>query len=139
MTSIAQTNSASFSKRLDAYFPKLGVLAKDAVPISVVNLRSAALTSDGAETERQLKTLTIQQLSREPQLFVLERQRMELLSEEKELRLDDTAFWNGSYLLEGAVDRDGYSRDTVTIDGRLIPPKGGLPVQFEVTVGAEGP
>ena len=36
---------------------------------------------------------------------------MQLLSGEKDLKLDDSAFWNGSYLLEGAVDQNGYSRE----------------------------
>jgi len=70
---------------------------------------------EGAETERQLKLLTIQRLSQEKELFVLERQKMQLLSEEKELKADDSAFWNGSYLLEGVVDQNGYSQDTITI------------------------
>lgn len=125
--------SSSFSKHLDAFFPKLGVLSKDAVPISVVNLRSAVASADAPEIERQLKTLTIQRLSREPQLFVLERQRMQSLSEEKELKADESAFWNGSYLLEGVIDQNGYSKDIVTINARLTPPKGAEPLTFEVS------
>jgi hypothetical protein len=41
-------------------------------------------------------------------------------------------FWNGSYLLDGAIDRDGYSKDTVTINARLTPPKGGAPVSIDI-------
>jgi hypothetical protein len=83
--------SPGFAKYLDSFLPKLAVLVKDAIPISVVNLRSAIASAEGAEAERQLKLLTIQRLSREPQMFVLERQRMQLLSEEKDLKLDDSA------------------------------------------------
>lgn len=125
--------SSSFSKHLNLFLPKLTVLAKDAIPISVVNLRSAVSSTDASETERQLKTLTIQRLSQEPQMFVLERQRMQLLSEEKDLKSDESAFWNGSYLLEGVVDQNGYSKDTVAINARLTPPKGGEPLLFEVS------
>ncbi len=124
--------SPAFAKHLGLFLPKLTVLVKDAIPISVVNLRSAIQSADAVETERQLKLLTIQRLSREAQLFVLERQKIELLTEEKDLKVDDSAFWNGSYLLDGVVDQNGYSKETITINVRLTPPKGGAPVQFEV-------
>ena len=125
--------SPLIAKRLDGLLPKLTVLEKDAIPISVVNLRSAIQSDQSKETEAQLKLLTIQRLSREPRLFVLERQRMEMMSEEKALKSDESAFWDGSYLLEGIVDQNGYSRMTVTINGRLTPPKGGATIQFEVS------
>lgn len=115
-------------------FPKLGVLAKDAVPISVVNLRSAINSTEARETEQQLTALTIERLTREKELFVLERRRMELLSEEKELNgVGKSAFWNGSYLLEGTLDRDGYSKETMTLHARLVPPQGGAPVEIALS------
>ena len=88
--------SLSFAKHLNLFLPKLTVLAKDTIPISVVNLRSAVPSAEAQEAEQQLKLLTIQRLSQERQFFVLERQRMQLLSEEKELKSDESAFWNGS-------------------------------------------
>ena len=122
----------SIATVLSRFSPKLTLLAKDAIPISIVNLRSAVSSAEGAEAERQLKLLTIQRLSQQPEFFVLERQKMQLLAEEKGLKLDDSAFWNGSYLLEGVVDQNGYAKDTLTINARLTPPKGGAPLQFEV-------
>ena len=132
---LAQMNewSASFAERLGWLLPKLTVLAKDAITISVVNLRSAISSAEAQETERQLKLLVIQRLSQERQLFVLERQRMQLLSEEKELKSDESAFWDGSYLLEGVVDQNGYSKETVTVNARLTPPKGRAPLLFEIS------
>jgi len=123
----------SAATRLNSFLPKLTVLTKDAIPISIVNLRAAVSSADEQETELDLKLLTIQRLSEERQLFVLERQKMQLLSEEKELKSDESAFWNGSYLLDGTVDQNGYSPETVTITARLIPPKGGAPLLFEVS------
>jgi curli biogenesis system outer membrane secretion channel CsgG len=123
----------SVTTYLNSFLPKLSVLVKDAIPISVVNLRSAVQSADAQETERQLKLLTIQRLSQERQFFVLERQRMQLLSEEKELKADESAFWNGSYLLEGVVDQNGYSQDVITINARLTPPKGSAPLLMEVS------
>ncbi len=94
---------------LNPFLPKLRVLVKDAIPLSVVNLRSALTSKEAAESEQQLKLLTIQRLSREPQFFVLERQKMQLLGDEKALNgINDSAFWSGSYLLEGIVDQNGY-------------------------------
>jgi hypothetical protein len=131
-------DSAQWAKwianHFEPLFPKLGVLVKDAIPISVVNLRSAVRSIDAQEIERQLTLLAIERLTRERELFVLERRRMELLAGEKELKgMNESAFWNGSCLLEGTIDRDGYSKETVTLSARLVPPKGGAPVSIEVS------
>lgn len=123
----------SVATYIHSFLPKLTVLAKDAIPISVVNLRASISSSGEKETERDLKLLTIQRLSQERRLFVLERQKMQLLSNEKELKSDESAFWDGSYLLDGIVDQNGYSKNTVTINARLTPPKGGAPLLFEVS------
>ena len=122
------------AKHFDPLYPKLGVQAKDALPISVVNLRAAVRSSEEQETEQQFTSLLIARLTHEPRLFVLERRRMESLGAEKELKgVEESAFWNGSYLVDGVIDRDGYSRDTVTINARLVPPKGGAPVPIELS------
>jgi Ca2+-binding EF-hand superfamily protein len=130
------TNTAawagSVAPYLNSFLPKLALLPKDAIPLSVVNIRSAIQSADAPDAERQLKLLTIQRLSQERQFFVLERQQMQRLGEEKELRAEESAFWNGSYLLEGVVDQNGYSKDVITINARLTPPKGGAPLVFEV-------
>jgi TolB-like protein len=126
--------SPAFARHLDLFLPKLSVLVKDAIPISVVNLRSAISSADAMESERQLTLLAIERLSREPHLFVLERRKMQLLTGEKELKgLDDSAFWNGSYLLDGTLDNSGHSKDTITISARLVPPQGGTPISIEVS------
>lgn len=129
---------SDWAQGLDAtiapFLPKLSVLAKDAVPLSVVNLSSALRSTEAQELERQLTLLSIERLTREPRLFILERRRMELLAQEMEFRgLANSNFWNGSYLLDGTIDRDGYSPTTVTLHARLIPPKGGAPLSFEVS------
>jgi len=125
--------SPLFAEHLNPFLPKLSVLAKDAIPISVVNIRSAVTSPEASETERELKALTIQRLSREPQLFVLERQRMQSMSEENNLEgVDDSGFWNGSYLIEGVFDRDGYTPGNMTINLELTPPKGGMPIKFSL-------
>ena len=126
--------AAGLVNHLRSLTPKLAIPASDAIPISILNLRSAIELGESREAERQLTLLVIERLSREPRLFVLERQRMQLLTAEKELKgLDESAFWDGSYLLDGTLDNKGYSKDTITISARLSPPKGGSPSLIEVS------
>ena len=113
---------------------KLSVPAGKAIPISILNFRSAVRSREGEELEGQFASLMAERLGREREFFVLERRRMELLGAEKELQgAKQTAFWNGGHLLEGIIDRDGYSKETVTLDVRLLPAKGGAPVLFKVS------
>jgi hypothetical protein len=126
--------AAGLAKQFEPFLPKLKVLVKDAVPLSIMNLRSAVQSKEAPELERQLTRLAVERLSRESPLFVLERRSMQHLTAEKELAgLDESGFWNGSYLLEGTLDRDGYARDVVTLNARLIPPGGGAPLLIDVT------
>jgi hypothetical protein len=127
--SLAESIAADINRLL----PKLALDRKDAIPISVVNVRCALQTANSRELEQQLKTLVIQRLSQERQLFVLDRQRMQSLSEEKELNSDASAFWDGAYLLDGIVDRNGFSKETLTFDGQLIPPKGGASLAIGIS------
>ncbi len=112
---------------------KLLVLAKDALPISVINLRSAIPSEAANDTDRQLTALVVQRLSQEPLFFVLERQRMDLLSEEKDFAGEQSPFWAGGYLLEGVIDQNGYSAEKITVNLRLTPPKGATPIAIEVS------
>ena len=121
------------ARRLAGFLPKLAVLPKEAIPLSVVNLRSAITTPAGADTETELKRLLIQRLTKERQIFVTEREKLTAAAEEKGLAADDSAFWDGSYLLAGTVDQHGYSQETITINAQLTPPKGGTPVTLEVS------
>ncbi len=125
----------------DGYVPhiepmlgKLLVGESEAVPISIVNLRSAFQNPDEIELERNLTLLLTDRLTQERNLFVLERRRMQSLAAEKDLNpIDDSSFWNGSYLVEGTIDRDGYSPDKATISLRLVPPNGGAPINIELS------
>lgn len=115
------TWSGEVSQRLAPWWPKLTVLEKDAVPISILNLRSAVRTAEAEALERELTTLLYHRLSQQPEVFVLERRRLELLAEEKELTGAGSAFWNGGFLLDGVINRDRYDPITVTIHGQLQP------------------
>jgi len=41
--------------------------------------------------------------------------------------------WNGSHLLDCVIDRDSYSKETITLSARMLPPKGGAPINIEIS------
>jgi hypothetical protein len=127
--------SSELGQRLGVVWPKLAVLPKDAVPISILNLRSALRTSEAESLERELTGLLQYRLIQQPEVFVLERRRLELLAEEKELGTENSPFWAGGYLLEGLINKERFETDKVTISGRLIPPDKGksVPIELEGT------
>jgi hypothetical protein len=122
----------AFSKLLVPLLPKLGMPLKDAIPLSVVNLRSSVNTAQGREDEARLTLLAIHRLAQQKEIFVLERERMQDLNWEKSLSADESAFWNGAYLLEGTIDQRGYAKDVITVDALLRPPKAGQPLSVSV-------
>ncbi len=115
--------------------PKLGVQANDAIPLSILNLRSTLTTAEGLRLENEATSMLIHRLIAQKEIFVLERQRMTLLGAEKELReVQESPFWNGSYILEGVIERGGAVRDALSIKMRLA--ASGRPSQ---TIGGESP
>jgi TolB-like protein len=119
---------------LARFFPKLSVLKQDAVPVSILNLRSALRTPESESLERELTLLLIHRLTREPQLFVLERQRLaEALFETELAPTNEAAFWTGRYLIDGVLDKNGYDPQRVAVSLRLVSPEGGGTTAIEVS------
>ena len=119
---------------LARFFPKLTVLQKDAIPVSVLNLRSTLNTRESRSLEQELTLLLIHRLTQERNVFVLERHRLAEALFEKELASDaESAFWTGRYLIDGVLDKDGYDAVRLSINGRLVSPQGGAPVTVEVS------
>jgi hypothetical protein len=121
-----------YAAHVQSFLPKLTLLAKDAIPISLVNLRCAAASPGALELERAVTLLALRRLSAEPCLFVLERRKLQLLAQEKSLNADELVFWSGSYLLEGVIDQQGVSAGRLTIDARLLPANGRAPILFHI-------
>jgi hypothetical protein len=113
--------------------PKLTVLAKDALPLSILNLRSPLQNAANQELERELTVLLIHRLTHEPDVVVLERQHLSDVLAEKELAADDSPFWTSRYLLDGIIDKEGFNPLTATVSARLAPAQGGEPVSIEVS------
>lgn len=111
------------SRQMHDLLPKMGVLPKDALPISILNLRSSVNSPEAISLERELTRLLYDRLSHERDVFVLERRRLQTLAWEKEMKgLTESAFWSGGCLLEGIINKEGYTAGTVSISGRIIPP-----------------
>ena len=114
---------AFLAKKWDAFWPKLGVPVRDAVPVSILNLRSALKSIEGERQERELTFLLTSRLTKETELFVLERRQLQDAAFEKEsTSLEEAAFWNGSYLIDGVINKDGLARDRLTLSVRLVSP-----------------
>lgn len=124
---------SSYAAQIERLLPKLTVRLADAVPISLLNLRASVAGAESAALEEELTALLTFRLTRETAIFVLERRRMEELQAEKESGVaDPEPFWNGAYVLDGVINRDVVSRETVTINARLAAPRG-APVDLDVS------
>ncbi|HMJ90687.1 MAG TPA: hypothetical protein VK530_12780, partial [Candidatus Acidoferrum sp.] len=112
------------ANRCAPLLPKLTVLNRDALPLSILNLRASIKTAETLRIENDATSLLIHRLIAQRELFVLERQRMTLLGAEKELKeIQESPFWNGSYLLEGVIEKGGVTRDAISITARLVSPQ----------------
>lgn len=118
--------------RLRPHLSKLKLPEKEAIPLSMVGLRSAIDASSSLEVERELTLLLENRLATEPDVLLLERKRMDALMFEKHLLPDEEEFWAGSYLIEGSIDAEGYDRDRITVQTRLTSPRGRAAVPLEV-------
>ena len=138
ITPFVPENVAELSKLISArvtpLLPKLAVKRDKAVPISILNVRAVYSAGAPAQMEREITTLLASRLTLEPPVFVLERRRLDLLSNEKATGDEPvSAFWNGAYLLDGSID-NGSREGDIAIRLRLrLPGNGG-----ENLLSAEG-
>ncbi len=123
----------TYPLQIQRLLPKLAVKLEEAVPISLLNLRSSVSTSDSLALKEELTSLLQFRLTHEPAIFILERRRMEQLQEEKQLMgAEPEPFWNSAYVLDGTINRDVVSRESVSIHARLTS-KHGAPVNLEAS------
>lgn len=123
----------SLAAQLERWLPKLKLKPAQAVPVSILNLRSSIASAESVALEQNLTSLLYWRLVREPAVFVLERRRLNELHTEKLIDLTETEpFWNGAYVVEGTINRDLISRSNVTLAVRVLPPHG-LPTNLEIT------
>ncbi len=94
---------------LKPLWPKLSIVTDAVIPISVVGIHAPVDTVASKELERELTLLLTHRLTREPELFVLERRNMEFLAAEKNLPASSSvsAFLTGRCLAEGSFAEKG--------------------------------
>jgi hypothetical protein len=119
----------AIAMRFRPLFPKLAVERGHAVPLSLLNLRSAQRGDEALE--RQLTFLLAHRLVAQREFFVLERWRMDDLAWEKALGAEAGAFWNGSYLVDGTLDTGHPQRLTLRLF--LRSPQAGAVRTFELS------
>ncbi len=96
------------AKRIEVWRAKLAIPRDRAVALSIVDIRSATESETSNQSGQTLRTLLGSRLTAEPELFVLERWRLEELAWERVLAGDPLpGFWNGSWLLDGSVTEAG--------------------------------
>jgi len=104
--------------------PKLMIRREEAIPLSLLNFTSPLMTTNAVRLDREVTDMIARRLLSQPELFVLERRRMEQLSSEKALERNNSPFWNGSWILEGEINPEGIRMGQLTVRARLKSPAG---------------
>ncbi len=112
---------------------KLVVPQERSIPISVVGLRTVTEQAGGKELERDLSALLVHRLAHQPEFFVLEREQMLALQEEKSWEpATASAFWTGAYLVDGTIATAGEGGSNLTVNIRVRGRNGAAPATIEL-------
>ncbi|HSI12163.1 MAG TPA: hypothetical protein VK961_08970, partial [Chthoniobacter sp.] len=119
------------AKKLSPYFGNFKRSETARTPLSILRIRSVTAGWESDRLEKELGFLLSHRLANEPSLWVLERSQMGALEWEKALQANPSAFWTGSYLLDGSLTSNpaGFS-----VSARLRSAKQGK----EIAVSAQG-
>jgi hypothetical protein len=112
----------TISTQIGRMLPKIGADRSKVVPITVLNLRSPSASSASELLDRELTSLLLSRLARETNLLLLERRKLLDVALEKDLAASTEQFWAGAYLLDGAVNKEGFRADQTTVSVRLVAP-----------------
>jgi hypothetical protein len=112
----------TISTQVGRMLPKIGADRSKVVPITVLNLRSPSASPASELLDRELTSLLLSRLARETNLLLLERRKLLDVAVEKELAASTEQFWAGAYLLDGAVNKEGFHADQTTVSVRLVAP-----------------
>lgn len=96
--------------------PRLSVAQGDAIAVSVAGIRSSFTDPASLSMERDLKRLLLSRLAAEPRVFVLDRERMRVLAQEKFLDASvNEPFWASGYIVEGLINPNGVAEGTTEL------------------------
>ncbi len=113
--------------------PKLSIPKQQAIPLSLLHFSSPMLTAGAVSLDREVTDLLARRLLQYPDIFVLERRRLDQLASEMALESSSSTFWNGSWIVEGEINPEGGVKGELTLRGKLRSPGGGV-----VEVGVSG-
>ena len=116
---------------------RLRVSRDHAVPISLVQLRAPLDDAPAVQLDRDINRLVRLRLAREPAIFVLDRDNLMQLEEEKRWSGDASGFWTGSRLLDGDIRPDLITTNKVTVSLTLRTADGKTEAQW-AEVGVPG-
>jgi hypothetical protein len=112
-------------------------MARDAVALSLVGLRSPLSTGRGLE--ETMSVLLADRLSHETRIHLLDRASLDKLAEEQSLTSGPAEpFWKGRYVVDGTVETDGLKSDMVRVKIQLRPNDTAAPSLAVETVGERG-
>jgi len=95
----------------------MSVSSDQATPVSVSSVRSSFTDETSVGLERQIKLLLIHRLASEPRVFVLDRERLRALSQEKAFDPTlDEKFWTSGYVLDVVVNPKGVVKKKTTLE-----------------------
>ncbi len=126
--------TATMLREFGPLIPKTVLPPDRAIKLSVLNLRSPGNSAASEALDRELTSLLLLRLSREPEVLVLERRKLADLVFEKDLEQSSEQFWTGSHLIDGTVNPNGVQPNVVDLSVRLQTP--GSPAQQITVQGA---
>jgi curli biogenesis system outer membrane secretion channel CsgG len=111
--------------KLGRFLDRARVPEDAAWKLSFLSFRSPTDSRESRLLDQELSALLLKRLAAQTNIFVLERQKLGATLLERELNSELSPFWRGSYLIDGIVNKLGYSADSVSLEARIVPPNGG--------------
>ena len=118
-------------QRVSDYAPKLKLRPEEAVPISILNLRSDVAETDSADVERKLTLLLESRFAAAPKYVVLERRHVSGIKFERTLSNSIQPVMPGVSVIDGSLTLPAQGKEDMTVQLRLRP-SGGQPVPLEI-------
>lgn len=104
---------------LERSLPKIAVSRSEAIPVSMMRIRSELGSAYAARLEDGFNHAMFLRLMHEPRVFVLERENLKRLDEEKSWAGDAPGFWTGGRLVDGVIKYDLVTTNSVSVSVNL--------------------
>jgi len=119
------------TQRVTDYAPKLKLRPGEAIPISLLNLRSDVANFDQSDLERKLSLLLESRLASVSKYVILERRHGSALKFERLLTSSSQVPMQGVSVIDGTLTLPAEGKDDVTVHLRLRP-SGAGPIPLDI-------